>query len=280
MRLARAEHRGGVVLADLDGDSARILARESTHPAADVLREYLGGDQDPGEGRETVDRAELTLLAPVRNPNKILAIGLNYSDHARESGMDAPAEPVFFAKAPTAIIGAGDEIVFSRSVTGSVDFEAELAVVIGRTLRGQVTPAQAMEHVLGFTAANDVSARDLQFRDGQWIRGKSLDTFAPLGPVIVTRDEVADVQNLDVVCRVNGVALQDGNTRDMIHDVASIVSFVARHCTLVPGDIILTGTPDGVGFARKPPIFLRDGDSVEVEISSIGVLDNRVRSTP
>jgi 2-keto-4-pentenoate hydratase/2-oxohepta-3-ene-1,7-dioic acid hydratase in catechol pathway len=276
MRLIRARHQTDVVLARVEGDQAIVLARESGHPAADVLRETLAGSVDLRGGGERVPLADLALLAPLANPSKILAVGLNYADHARESGVAAPEAPVFFAKLPNTLTGPGEPIVFRSADSTQVDYEAELAVVIGRRAR-DVPVADALDVVLGYTAANDVSARDAQFTDGQWIRGKSFDTFCPLGPQIVTVDEIGDVQTLRIVCRLNGKTLQDGTTKEMIHGVAAIVSYASRFLTLEPGDLLLTGTPPGVGFARTPAVFLQDGDAVEVEIQGLGVLRNHVR---
>jgi 2-keto-4-pentenoate hydratase/2-oxohepta-3-ene-1,7-dioic acid hydratase in catechol pathway len=278
MRLIRARRNDDVVLARLEGDEAVVLARESHHPAADVLREALAAGVDlAGEG-ERLQAEQLRVLAPLANPSKILAVGLNYADHARESGAEPPKAPVLFAKTPNTLIGPGDLISFRTGDSTQVDYEAELGVIIGRFAR-DVEERDALEHVLGYTAANDVSARDAQFSDGQWLRGKSFDTFAPIGPAIVTPDELNDVQALHVICRVNGQALQDGTTKDMIHGVATIVGYISQFCTLEPGDLILTGTPHGVGFARTPPVFLKDGDMVEVEIEGIGLLANPVQAT-
>ena len=276
MRLIRARHQADVVLARVEGDQAVVLARESGHPAADVVREALAASVDLSADGERVAMADLAVLAPLANPSKILAVGLNYADHARESGVEAPEAPVFFAKLPNTLTGPGEPIVFRAADSTQVDYEAELAVVIGRRAR-DVPVADALDVVLGYTAANDISARDAQFTDGQWIRGKSYDTFCPLGPQIVTADEVGDVQTLRIACRVNGETLQDGTTKDMIHGVAAIVSYASRFLTLEPGDLLLTGTPPGVGFARTPAIFLQDGDTVEIEIEGLGVLRNHVR---
>jgi 5-carboxymethyl-2-hydroxymuconate isomerase len=219
---------------------------------------------------------ELELLAPVPRPGKIVAIGLNYHAHAREQGVEPPTAPLIFAKFPTSVVAPGAAISWDPAITSQVDYEGELAVVIGRRARS-VPAATALDHVLGYTCANDVSARDLQFGDRQWVRGKSLDTFCPLGPWIVTRDELPDPQALAVRTTVSGVTLQDGHTRDMIFSVAEIVAHVSRTSTLEPGDTILTGTPSGVGVWREPRRFLRDGDIVEVEIAGIGVLANPCR---
>jgi 2-keto-4-pentenoate hydratase/2-oxohepta-3-ene-1,7-dioic acid hydratase in catechol pathway len=276
MRLIRARHRTDVVLARVEGDQAVVLASESSHPAADVLRETLAEPVDLRGDGERVRLADLRVLTPLANPSKILAVGLNYADHARESGVAAPEAPVFFAKLPNTLTGPGEPIVFRAADSTQVDYEAELAVVIGRRAR-DVPVADALEVVLGYTVANDISARDAQFADGQWIRGKSFDSFCPLGPQIVTADEIGDVQSLRIACRVNGQTLQDGTTKEMIHGVAAIVSYASRFLTLEPGDLVLTGTPPGVGFARTPAVFLQDGDTVEVEIEGLGVLRNPVR---
>jgi 2-keto-4-pentenoate hydratase/2-oxohepta-3-ene-1,7-dioic acid hydratase in catechol pathway len=277
MRLIRARHAGQVVLARVEGDEGVVLAHESGHPAADIVREAIAaGVQLAGDG-ERLPVDELHILAPLANPSKILAAGLNYADHARESGTPPPSVPMLFAKTTNTLIGPGDPIVFRAADTTQVDYEAELGVVIGRRAR-DVAEGEALDYVLGYTAANDVSARDAQFADGQWLRGKSFDTFAPVGPAIVTPDQFGDVQAVRVLCRLNGETLQDGTTKEMIFGVAELISYTSRFWTLEPGDLILTGTPHGVGFARTPPVYLTDGDVVEVEVDRIGVLTNPVRA--
>jgi 5-carboxymethyl-2-hydroxymuconate isomerase len=217
------------------------------------------------------------LLAPLPNPGKIVAIGLNYMDHCREQKVAVPDRPIVFTKFTTAIIGPDETIAWERSVTDQVDFEVELGVVIGKTARN-VPREQALEHVFGYTVIHDVSARDLQFSDKQWVRAKSLDTFCPLGPVIVTADEIPDPQNLRLACRLNGQTMQDSTTAEMIFGVAELIARLSQAFTLLPGDMIATGTPDGVGVFRKPPVFMQDGDVVEVEVEGIGVLRNPVRA--
>lgn len=234
--------------------------------------------QDILEGRSPDSGAhfrpgEVKLLAPVRRPGKIVAIGLNYMDHCREQKVDPPAKPVIFAKFATAVIGPGAAIKWSGALTQQVDYEAELAVIIGRTARS-VTQTAALDYVLGYTAANDVSARDLQFEDRQWVRGKSLDTFCPLGPALITSDEIPSPQELAIRCELNGERVQDSNTREMIFGVAQLILFCSQAFTLEPGDVILTGTPHGVGFFREPNLFLKDGDRVTVEIDKVGRLEN------
>lgn len=220
-------------------------------------------------------RDEVTLGPPVPRPGKIICIGLNYRDHVAESGLEIPASPLIFSKFASCAAAPGDPILLP---TGSeqVDYEAELAVVIGRTAKN-VAAADAMDHVFGYTNFNDVSARDFQFADGQWQRGKSCDTFAPFGEFIATTEEIRDPHELRIQFRLNGKTLQDSNTRELIFRVPELIEFISRSITLEPGDIIATGTPPGVGFARKPPIFLQDGDVCEVEIEGLGVLTNPVR---
>ena len=223
--------------------------------------------------------ATADLMAPVPRPGKVVAIGRNYRDHAAEEGVEPPSAPLVFAKWPSAVVGHGADICWDPALTGQVDYEAELAVVIGQRAR-RVSAADALDHVLGYTCLNDVSARDLQIGDGQWTRGKSLDTFCPMGPAIVTADEVADPQNLAIRCLVNDEVLQEASTSDMFFTVAEIVSFCSQAFTLDPGDVIATGTPSGVGAFRSPPRFLGDGDRVVVEIGGIGRLENVCRFDP
>jgi 2-keto-4-pentenoate hydratase/2-oxohepta-3-ene-1,7-dioic acid hydratase in catechol pathway len=245
----------------------------------EVALEALRAASAAGAGRiraEGTPLAGLHLLAPVPRPGKVVAIGLNYFAHAAEQKVEPPQAPLIFAKFPTAVIGPGEAISWDPTLTAQVDYEAELAVVIGRRARN-VGMAQALDFVLGYTCANDVSARDLQFGDRQWVRGKSLDTFCPMGPVIVTADEIPDPGTLAIACDVSGVRLQASNTADLIFSVAAIVAHCARAFTLEPGDVILTGTPAGVGVFRDPQRFLHDGDEVAVEIEGIGRLVNPCR---
>jgi 2-keto-4-pentenoate hydratase/2-oxohepta-3-ene-1,7-dioic acid hydratase in catechol pathway len=220
--------------------------------------------------------ASAELLAPVPRPGKVVAIGRNYRDHAAEEGAEPPPAPLIFAKWPSAVIAHGADIRWDPALTSQVDYEAELAVVIGRRAR-LVSTGEALDYVLGYTCLNDVSARDLQFGDGQWVRGKSLDTFCPMGPVIVTADEITDPQDLAIRCLVNDEVMQEASTSDMYFSVAEIVSHCSQAFTLEPGDVIATGTPSGVGAFRSPPRFLGDGDRVAVEIDVIGRLENVCR---
>jgi acylpyruvate hydrolase len=214
------------------------------------------------------------LGSPVPRPGKIIAVGLNYRDHAAEARMEVPESPIIFAKFPTAVIGSGGVIVLPPGAS-RVDYEAELAVVIGRRARG-VAAAAALDVVLGYMNANDVSERDFQKRDGQWVRAKSCDTFAPLGPWIVTADEVADPNDLAIQLRRNGEVLQSSRTSHFVFTVQQLIEFLTATMTLEPGDVVLTGTPPGVGFARRPPVFLQPGDRLEVEIQGLGTLVNEV----
>ena len=207
---------------------------------------------------------------------KIVAVGLNYVDHAREVDLALPESPLLFAKWPNAVIGDGDAIVIPPGVD-QVDYEAELAAVIGARVK-HVSVENALEAVEGYTCLNDVSARVIQFADGQWTRAKSMDTFCPIGPHIVPRAEVGDPQSLRIACRVNGETVQDSTTADMIFPVAELIAFISETITLEPGDIVATGTPPGVAFGRPDPRYLRDGDVVEVEIERVGTLTNPVRA--
>lgn len=222
---------------------------------------------------------ELELLAPLPRPGKVVAVGLNYLGHATEQQQQPPSEPLVFAKLPSAVVGHGAEIVWDPALARQVDAEAELAVVIGRQAR-HVSVADALDHVLGYTACNDVSARDLQAADGQWVRAKSLDTFCPMGPVLVTADELPEPSGLRIECRVNGTPMQSASTADMHFSVSQLISWCSASFTLEPGDVIATGTPPGVGIYRDPPRLLADGDEVVVEIERIGRLANRCRHRP
>lgn len=230
--------------------------------------------RDGGAGRDGADEAEL--LAPLLAPGSIVAIGLNYLDHCREFGTEPPTAPIVFVKLASSVRGPTEAVEWSTAVTDAVDWEAELGVVIGRTAK-DVPPEGALDHVFGYTAVNDVTARDVQRAEAQWVRAKSIDTFCPLGPVVVTADELPDPQALAIRSRVNGETMQDSNTAEMIFGVAELISVLSRSFTLRPGDLIATGTPLGVGAFREPPRLLADGDVVEVEIEGIGTLRNACR---
>jgi 2-keto-4-pentenoate hydratase/2-oxohepta-3-ene-1,7-dioic acid hydratase in catechol pathway len=213
---------------------------------------------------------------PIERPSKIVCVGLNYRDHAEEQGAELPKAPLLFAKWPSSLVGPGEAIVLPAAST-RVDYEAELGVVIGERVKG-VSEENALEAVRGYLCLNDVSARDLQFGDGQWTRGKSPDTFCPVGPRLVPRDEVADPQALRIRCLVNGEMMQDSTTANMIFSVAEVIAYASATSTLEPCDLIATGTPAGVGVFRKPPRLLQDGDEVTVEIEGLGALTNPVRA--
>lgn len=218
---------------------------------------------------------KVRLGPPVADPSKVLCIGLNYNDHVAETGRALPSYPDIFAKFASTLIGPFDEIRCS-AITPNLDFEGELAIVIGRECRN-VSAEEALDFVAGVTVLNDITARDLQYRGTQWLAGKAVDASTPCGPVLVTLDEVGDVQELDIQTRVNGEQVQSSNTRYMIFPVRELVSYISFFLTLSPGDIITTGTPQGIGAKRQPPLWLKPGDEVEVELQNIGVLRNIVR---
>jgi 2-keto-4-pentenoate hydratase/2-oxohepta-3-ene-1,7-dioic acid hydratase in catechol pathway len=245
---------------------------------ANEVQKRLSGDPNAlNQAKEKgwlVDRSDAYWFAPVPRPGKVICIGLNYRDHAAESNMPIPERPVIFSKFSTCVIAPGEPVVIPPS-SQQVDYEAELAVVIGRRAKN-VKATRAIDYVLGYTAFNDVSARDFQFADGQWQRGKSCDTFAPMGQTIVTTDTITDPHKLSIKLVLNGQTMQDSNTDQLIFGVPELIEFLTESITLEPGDVIATGTPPGVGFARKPPVFLKPGDEMEVLIQGIGGLGNPV----
>lgn len=253
---------GGALPSDM------IAFLEAGPSAMSVARQALKEAAEDG-----VLLAEVTLMAPVPVPPKVVAIGQNYMDHVREQGAEPPKWPIIFTKFSTSVIGPGATIRWDPALTQQVDYEVELAVVIGQPAR-RVSAQDALAYVAGYTVCNDVSARDLQFGDGQWVRGKSLDTFCPLGPWLVTRDEIPDPQALAVRTTLNGQVVQDSTTAEMIFGVRELIAFSSRAFTLLPGDVIVTGTPPGVGVFRDPPLFLNHGDTVTVEVEGIGALSN------
>ena len=266
MRWMRFEHQGNTKIGFVESAQVQPVA------AGNMLEIIEGKECDP-EG-EAVPVEDVRPLAPLR-PRKIVAVGQNYMDHVREQKIEPPEIPVLFAKFAASVVGPEEAVCWPEGLTEQVDYEAELAVVVGQKTRG-LSEENALEAVFGYTAANDISARDLQFGDGQWVRGKALGTFCPLGPVVVTPEEIQDPQNLTVRCHVNGVTLQDSNTSEMIFGVQMLLSFISRAFTLDPGDLILTGTPDGVGYFRSPQVFLNPGDRVEVEVGDFGTLANPI----
>ena len=254
-----------------EGDLMQII--EGGPAALDAVAEKIAAWDGPDHALEAV-----TLHAPVARPPKIIGIGLNYIDHCREAGLDVPKFPVVFTKYSTSVSGPYDDVVWHTNVCQEVDYEVELGVVIGRPAF-QVDEQSALNYVFGYTTVNDVSARDLQLRPpGQWDLGKSLDTFCPYGPGIVTADKIPDPQALDLKLRVNGEEKQRSNTTNMVFGVANLIAFLSQGITLLPGDLIATGTPFGVGLGMKPPVYLNDGDVCEAEVEGIGIIRNRIRA--
>ncbi len=245
-------------------------------PRARELCEEIASDVDRGHCSSpwTLDSDDVDFLAPIPRPGKLICIGLNYRDHAEESKMPIPTSPVIFSKFSSSVVGPRQNVLIPAT-SHQVDYEAELGVVIGRRAT-QVPAERAFDNVLGYTIINDVSARDFQFADGQWQRGKSCDSFAPMGPYIATADEVPDPHNLSIKLRLNGRTMQDSNTNQLIFGIPELIAFLSATITLEPGDVIATGTPPGVGFARTPPVFLKHGDVMEVEIDRLGILINKL----
>ncbi len=266
-------------------DGRRLLVRDAVPGAPDTLDDLVRSpadwlvriEQALGERGEPIGGDPVTLGPPLLRPASIIAIGLNYADHCREFGTTPPTSPVVFTKAPQSVIADGDVITWPTRVTDAVDWEVELGVVIGRRTR-DVPVEEALDAVFGYTVVNDVTARDIQSAEQQWVRAKSLDTFCPLGPVVVTADDIADPQSLRITSRLNGEVMQDSSTKEMIFSVAELISRLSESLTLVPGDVIATGTPLGVGAFRTPPVFLRDGDVIDVEVEGIGKLTNPCRA--
>jgi 2-keto-4-pentenoate hydratase/2-oxohepta-3-ene-1,7-dioic acid hydratase in catechol pathway len=284
MRMVEFTHlgrtRAGVVLDDvvIDIDALGFFRSLREWLAAPPeISARLAAEVAAGNGA-AYDMADVRLEAPITAPSKIIAIGVNYRDHCREQGIDPPQEPLVFGKFPSTIIGPYDPIAWDPALTRHVDPEVELGVVIGRRCRA-VAVDEALAYVAGYTVVNDVSARDLQFGDGQWTRGKSLDTFCPIGPAIVTPDELPDPQALRLRLWVNDRLQQDGTTADMIFSVAQIIAYVSRFATLEPGDLLTTGTPSGVGCFRQPPVYLEPGDVVRCAVDGIGELVNPTQVT-
>lgn len=266
----------------LSGDNVINLHTASDGSLPNDMISFLRlGDEGMSAAQSLVDssadgvpESTVRLMSPVLNPSKVVAIGLNYMDHVKESGVEVPAKPTMFCKYPSSIIGPDDEIRWTEALSTEVDYEAELAFIIGKKAKN-VAEEDAFDYIAGYTNCHDVSARDLQMAPGdQWIRGKSLDTFCPLGPYLVTKDEIADPHNLSIKCVVNGEALQDSSTKHLIFKIPFLMAYLSQAFTLEPGDVVTTGTPDGVGFARTPPIFLQDGDVCTVEVDGLGQLTN------
>ena len=245
----------------------------SDHPGSAMIMEGdIFGDFTLTKKQATVEK----LLPPIV-PVNILALGINYKKHGDETAMSYPSQPILFIKATSSLTGPDSSIILPAAGADQVDYEAELAVIIGKQAKN-IAPADVPDYIFGYTCANDVSARDWQFekQKGQWARGKSFDTFCPLGPWIVTKDEIDNPDDLAIRAILNGRVVQESRTSEMIFDIRTIVSNLSRSMTLLPGTVILTGTPDGVGFTRQPPLFLKDGDVISVEIEKIGTLRNRI----
>lgn len=282
MRLVSFVSEGGPRVAGVRDDGYVDLNRTNSDIPADAKAFLAGGPALVTAAREAIERGDpippdqVRVLAPVPDPQKIICVGLNYADHAAESGAQVGEEPVIFNKFPTALAAHGDTIRLPK-VGADVDFEAELVAVIGVGGKN-ISREAALDHVAGYACGHDVSARDWQ-KDkpgGQWLLGKSFDGFAPLGPHLVTADEVGDPHTLDVRLRLNGQVMQESNTEQLIFSVDVLVAYISQVCTLLPGDLIFTGTPSGVGMGRTPPVFLKAGDEVEVEIDKLGCLCNPV----
>jgi len=274
--LALAVKNAGSAVADWLLDAHSTLEVISRGPSAtqEISSLLNGSSPQSGRGQTAAYALDSIEFLPATYPTKIMAIGRNYAEHASEGGSDLPKAPLLFNKLPNALSAHNAPIVLP-GISEQVDFEAELAVIIGKTAK-RVSEADALDYIFGYSLINDVSARDLQFGDGQWTRGKSLDTFAPLGPFITTRDEIADVQSLKIEGLLNGTVMQSSNTSKMIFKVAYLVSYLSQGITLQSGDVIATGTPDGVGIFRKPPVLLKAGDVFEVKIEKLGILRNPV----
>ncbi len=266
MRVARALVEGAPRLILTDGVIAVAAPEEYTDPLA-----LLGAD---GSEWSHVDLDSVEFLSPLARPGKIIAVGLNYVDHTLETGFTAPEAPLTFAKYPSSLTGHGSDVVVPDSIATQVDYEVELAIVIGRRCGGD-QPASA-DDIAAYTVANDVSARDVQFADGQWTRAKSFDGFTPLGPWLVPATEVADPHALRLWTTVNGELVQDDSTASLVFDLPALLAYIGAGTTLEPGDVILTGTPAGAGGFRNPPRYLQHGDRVEVGVDGIGRLSNRI----
>ena len=284
MRLLTFDHRGALRAGVRSGDTIVDVSRVDPDIPPDLVSLLEAGPAALAAAREAAERGDginanaVRVAAPIQNPEKIFCIGLNYADHAAESNMPIPSEPVVFSKFSSTIIGPGDAIRLP-SVTRSIDYEVELVVVIG-TAGKDISESDAMDHVAGYTVGHDVSARDFQLEKpgGQWLLGKTFDTFAPLGPDIVTPDEVDDPHNLGIRCILNGETVQDSNTEQLIFKIDQLIAYLSRVVTLQPGDLIFTGTPPGVGMARDPQLWLQAGDTVVCEVDGIGRLENPVVS--
>ena len=274
MKLVSYDVRGPGGIGVLDGDS--IIPIKNVPDMLTLIQFGKAGKalaQSALESREELIATEdVTFLPPVVRPGKVIALGRNYAAHAAEGGAEPPKYPMLFHKTHTSLNGHNCPVVIPEG-TKRVDYEAELAVIIGKTCKN-VSEAEALDYVYGYSAANDVSARDWQRLTSQFTAGKMVDGFGPLGPALVTADEIEDVQNLDVKSFYNGKLMQSSNTKMMIFSVAFTIEYISKICTLEPGDVILTGTPEGVGFAQTPPVYMQPGDEIVIEVENVGVLKN------
>jgi len=275
MKLVRFGKKGAEKPGLLIGE--KIVDLRRIFPEIPDIGEVFFRDGWPEKIKDVTDPGEVMnvrLGAPVSRPSKIICLGKNYAEHAKEGGFDQPDTPLIFCKTPNTLNGPFDPIRLPRS-SGKIDWEVELAVVIGKAGK-RIRKADALDYIAGYTVMNDVSGREAQFSDSQWFRGKSFDTFAPLGPALITPDEITDVHNLRLTALVDGKVMQDGNTRDMIFDIPTLIENISEDITLVPGDIISTGTPSGVGIFRDPPVVLKAGNVVECRVENIGAIINKV----
>ena len=287
MKIAAFSTQTGQHIGAVHGEEIISLTTLSPDEFPACIKTFIeGGTELRKQAEQLIDQrenekavfnlADVDILPPIPQPEKIICVGLNYIDHCKETGMEPPASPVIFSKYANAIIGHNDAIEIPVN-SNEVDFEAELAIVIGKEAK-RVTEEEANDYVFGYTIMNDISARDQQFADGQWSRGKTADTFAPVGPVIVTHEEIGDPHKLAISLELNGEVMQDSNTDNLIFTVPQIVSFLSQSMTLKPGDLIATGTPPGVGMGRNPKVWLKDGDTMSIKIEKIGTLSNSVKS--
>ncbi|MBW2246733.1 MAG: fumarylacetoacetate hydrolase family protein [Deltaproteobacteria bacterium] len=275
MRLVRFGQKGNIK-PGLWKDGNIVDLREIFPEIPDISETFFreGWLEKVAEVKNPGRKIEVRIASPIHRPSKIICLGKNYAEHAKEGGFENPEKPLLFCKTPNALSGPYDPIILPRS-SGQVDWEVELAVIIGKEGK-RIAKTDAFDYVAGFTVMNDVSGRQAQFSDSQWFRGKSFDSFAPAGPFIVTPDEIDDVNNLRLTAVVDGEIMQDGNTRDMIFDIRAIIENISEDITLIPGDIISTGTPAGVGIFRDPPVVLKPGNVVECRIEQIGAIINKV----
>ncbi len=280
MKLVTFQHHNHAHAGALLGDKVLSLASYGFHSVLEVIqggaeaRHRIASVLETGPTEHVFSLGDVKLMAPIPKPSKIICIGLNYREHAIESKMEIPKTPTVFSKYASAVIATGDNIVLPKNST-KPDYEAELAVVIGKNGR-YISAANWEEHVFGYTIMNDVSARDFQMATSQWMIGKTFDTFAPIGPAIVTADEIADPHTLDISLAINGETLQNSNTRELIFRVPDLIEYLSSVFTLEAGDIISTGTPSGVGLSFNPPRWLRPGDNIVVKVAGLGELRNPV----